>query len=45
MHLNNVVLLPHVGSATIETRYEMGKMVYDNIVAFFKKEKLLRPVN
>ncbi len=45
MHLNNVVLLPHVGSATIETRYEMGKMVYDNIVAFFKKEKLLSPVN
>ena len=45
MHLNNVVLLPHIGSATIETRYEMGKMVYDNIVAFFKKEKLLSPVN
>ena len=45
MHLNNVVLLPHVGSATVETRYEMGKMVYDNIVAFFTKENLLSPVN
>ena len=45
MKLNNVVLLPHVGSATVETRYQMGKMVYDNIVAFFKNEKLLSPVN
>ncbi len=45
MNLNNVVLLPHVGSATVETRYQMGKMVYDNIVAFFKNEKLLSPVN
>jgi len=45
MKLNNVVLLPHVGSATVETRYEMGKMVYDNIVAFFKNEQLLSPVN
>ena len=45
MKLNNVVLLPHVGSATVETRYAMGKMVYDNIVAFFNNEKLLSPVN
>ena len=45
IELENVVLLPHVGSATIETRYEMGKMVYDNIVAFFSNKKLLSPVN
>lgn len=30
--LNNVVLLPHVGSATHETRRAMGQLVVDNLV-------------
>ncbi|WP_457584176.1 2-hydroxyacid dehydrogenase [Ensifer canadensis] len=33
--LENVVLLPHLGSATEETRVAMGMKVVDNINAFF----------
>lgn len=32
--LENVVLLPHLGSATLETRTAMGMKVVDNILAF-----------
>ena len=31
--LSNVVLLPHVGSATLETRVRMGRICLDNIAA------------
>lgn len=34
--LENVVLLPHLGSATRETREAMGMRVVDNLVAFFE---------
>jgi lactate dehydrogenase-like 2-hydroxyacid dehydrogenase len=33
--MDNVVLLPHLGSATLETRMAMGMRVLDNLVAFF----------
>jgi lactate dehydrogenase-like 2-hydroxyacid dehydrogenase len=33
--LQNVVLLPHLGSATAERRTEMGMKVVENITAFF----------
>lgn len=33
--MENVVLLPHLGSATEETRTAMGMRVVDNITAFF----------
>jgi lactate dehydrogenase-like 2-hydroxyacid dehydrogenase len=33
--LPNVVLLPHLGSATLETRIAMGMRVADNLDAFF----------
>ncbi|MEI2300626.1 2-hydroxyacid dehydrogenase [Ensifer sp. MJa1] len=33
--LENVVLLPHLGSATQETRVAMGMKVVDNVTAFF----------
>ena len=33
--LDKVVLLPHLGSATRETREAMGRRVVDNLVAFF----------
>jgi len=33
--LENAVLLPHVGSATVETRFDMGMRVVENVVAFF----------
>lgn len=32
--LDNCVLLPHLGSATVETRQAMGQMALDNIIAF-----------
>ena len=35
MKLKNVVVLPHVGSGTLETRKAMGKLVRDNLEAHF----------
>jgi len=32
--LDNCVLLPHLGSATLETRQAMGQMALDNIIAW-----------
>jgi glyoxylate reductase len=42
--LPNVFLLPHLGSATIETRDAMGFKALDNLAAFFKGEPLPDPV-
>ena len=36
--LNNVVLTPHIGSATIETRTRMADMVAENLIAFARGE-------
>lgn len=36
--LKNVVLFPHLGSATMETRVAMGMRVLENIETFFKGE-------
>ena len=33
--MDNVVLLPHLGSATVETRVAMGMRALDNLEAFF----------
>ncbi|NIN33717.1 MAG: D-glycerate dehydrogenase [Gammaproteobacteria bacterium] len=35
LSMENVVLLPHLGSATIETRVAMGMRALDNVKAFF----------
>ena len=37
--LSNVVLLPHLGSATMETRIAMGMRAVDNLRAYFAGEK------
>ena len=42
--LDNVVLAPHVGSLTVETRHAMGQLVVDNLVAHFGGGPLLTPV-
>jgi lactate dehydrogenase-like 2-hydroxyacid dehydrogenase len=42
--LPNVVLQPHVGSATVETRKAMGQLVRDNLAAHFSGTPLLTPV-
>ena len=44
MELDNVVLLPHVGSGTHETRRAMEDLVFDNVDAFFRNGRLLTPV-
>ncbi len=36
--LDNVVLLPHIGSATHETRAKMADLVYENLEMFFNGE-------
>ena len=38
--LENVVLTPHIGSATLQTRAAMTRMVVDNILAFERGEEL-----
>lgn len=40
----NAVLLPHLGSATVETRCAMGHKVADNLDAFFAGRPLPDPV-
>ncbi|MYM22045.1 2-hydroxyacid dehydrogenase [Duganella sp. FT135W] len=42
--LDNVVLTPHVGSLTVETRHAMGQLVVDNLRAYFSGQPLLTPV-
>jgi lactate dehydrogenase-like 2-hydroxyacid dehydrogenase len=42
--LDNVVLLPHLGSATTDTRQAMADLVLRNLQAFFRGEPLLTPV-
>ena len=44
MELDNVVLLPHVGSASRYTRDRMQKLVVDNLLAWAAGEDLLTPV-
>ena len=43
-NLKNVVLLPHIGSATIKTRRAMGRLLFDNLHAFFSGNPLLTEV-
>jgi lactate dehydrogenase-like 2-hydroxyacid dehydrogenase len=42
--MDNVVLLPHVGSASVATRQAMGQLVVDNIVSFLEGRGPLTPV-
>jgi lactate dehydrogenase-like 2-hydroxyacid dehydrogenase len=42
--LANTALMPHVGSATRETRAAMGQLMRDNIAAHFAGKPLLTPV-
>lgn len=42
--LPNVVLLPHMGSATVETRAAMGALTVDNLLQFQKDGTVITPV-
>ena len=43
--LKNVVLAPHVGNATFETRDAMAEMAVRNILAVLNGEEPVTPVN
>ncbi|HWC31437.1 MAG TPA: D-glycerate dehydrogenase [Dehalococcoidia bacterium] len=38
LELDNVVVTPHLGSATVETRSRMSDLAVDNLIAFFRGE-------
>jgi lactate dehydrogenase-like 2-hydroxyacid dehydrogenase len=40
LRLPNVTLLPHIGSATLETRTAMGMLAVDNLIAHFEGQPL-----
>jgi lactate dehydrogenase-like 2-hydroxyacid dehydrogenase len=42
--MENVTLLPHLGSATLETRTAMGLLAADNILSFLAGEAPISPV-
>jgi lactate dehydrogenase-like 2-hydroxyacid dehydrogenase len=42
--LENVVLLPHVGSASVYTRNQMGQLVVDNVIAMAEGRAPISPV-
>ena len=42
--LDNVVLTPHIASATTDTRRAMGQLVLDNLESFFRDGRAVTPV-
>ena len=42
--LPNVVLLPHIASASVATRAAMGQLLVDNLVTWFDGRGALTPV-
>ena len=40
----NVVLTPHIGSATVETRRAMGNLVVDNLLQHLADGRVISPV-
>ncbi|HVP41471.1 MAG TPA: glyoxylate reductase [Candidatus Krumholzibacteriaceae bacterium] len=45
LKMDNVVVAPHISSASYETRSRMAEMVAENLVAFFEKRKPPNLVN
>ncbi|PIX31553.1 D-glycerate dehydrogenase, partial [Candidatus Bathyarchaeota archaeon CG_4_8_14_3_um_filter_42_8] len=45
LKLDNVVVAPHISSASYETRSKMAEMVAENLVAFFEGRKPPNLVN
>ncbi len=44
VEMHNVVLFPHVGSASVYTRDAMGQLVVDNLLSWFAGKGALTPV-
>jgi glyoxylate reductase len=45
LHLENVLLVPHLGSGTVETRTAMADLAVDNVVAVLSGKPPLTPVS
>jgi glyoxylate reductase len=45
LKLDNVVVAPHISSASLETRAKMSEMVAENLVAFFEGKRPPNLVN
>ena len=45
LEMENVCILPHIGSATIEARNEMSRMAAENIISYFKEHTVPNIVN
>jgi len=43
--LEQVILLPHIGSATFETRSEMARIAARNVISVIESGKALTPIN
>jgi glyoxylate/hydroxypyruvate/2-ketogluconate reductase len=41
----NVVLTPHIASASLPTRLAMARLAADNLIAFFEGKGPLTPIN
>ncbi len=41
----NVVLTPHIASATLKTRRAMAQLAADNVIAYLTQGKPLTPLN
>jgi glyoxylate/hydroxypyruvate/2-ketogluconate reductase len=45
LELDNVVLTPHIASATMATRLKMANLAADNLIAFFRDGRAITPLN
>jgi glyoxylate reductase len=45
LEMENVAVLPHIGSATIEARSEMSRMAAMNIIEFYRGNKIPNIIN
>ncbi|MNY17768.1 Glyoxylate/hydroxypyruvate reductase B [compost metagenome] len=41
---DNAVLLPHIGSATLETRLDMENLMLENLKSYFDTGRVITPV-
>ncbi|MCM2675395.1 2-hydroxyacid dehydrogenase [Alkalicoccobacillus plakortidis] len=45
LRMKNVVTLPHIGSATLETRHKMAQLAADNLIASLSGDNPPTPIN
>ena len=45
LEVPNVVLTPHIASATMATRLKMAQLAADNLIAFFEQGRAITPLN